>query len=310
MQPPPLSIVIPTRNRPESAADCVSRVLASEPGEFELILVDQSDGPETKNALASAVSDARFHYLQSTTRGAAAARNVGIEQARGDVIAFTDDDCRVAADWIRGIRQLFASKPEIDVMFGRVTVPPGPPGAWAPGFAASSNHQQRYGYPAFPGGWGMSANLACRRAVLERTGGFDPLLGPGSPLKAAEDFDLFIRMRKAGLKIVNVEEVAVDHVGFREERELQTLICGYNFSTGATLMKHVRMGEVALLAVLARHGAKLLARGCKRVLLFQGFGAIRELGCLVRGACASFRYRIDRERQLYLQRPRALYGGA
>jgi len=297
---PALSIVIPTRNRPEAAASCVSRMLKCEPGDFELILVDQSEGPETEKALAFAASDPRVRYLRSSLRGAAAARNVGIEQAQGELIAFTDDDCIVAPDWVRGIHQVFDSDQTIEAMFGRVAVPPPPPGTWAAGFAASPNEAQWCGYPRFPEGWGMSANMVCRRRVFDTTGTFDQLMGPGSPLKASEDFDLFIRMRKAGIKIVNAEQVTVDHVGFRGGRDLRNLVCGYFFSVGAAFIKHVRLGEVALLAILARRGARLLASGCKQLLLGNGVGGLRNFACLMRGTFASFRYNIDQKGQLYI----------
>jgi len=297
---PALSIVIPTRNRPEAAASCVSRVLDCEPGDFELILVDQSDGPETEKALAFAATDPRVRYLRSSLRGAAAARNAGIEQSQGELIAFTDDDCIVAPDWVRGIRQVFDSDQTIEAMFGRVAVPPAPPGTWAAGFAASPKETQWCGYPRFPDGWGMSANMACRRHVFDTTGTFDQLLGPGSPLKASEDFDFFIRMRKAGIKIVDAEQVSVDHVGYRGGHDLHKLLCGYFFSVGAAFLKHVRRGEGALLAILARRSARLLAGGCKQLLLGKGSGGLHNFACLMRGTFTSFRYKIDHKGQLYI----------
>ena len=297
---PTLSIVIPTRNRPEFAANCVSKVLGCAPGEFELILVDQSDGAETGQALAFASSDARFRYLPSGTRGAGAARNAGIEQAQGDLVAFTDDDCIVAPDWVRGIRRIFDSDKRIDAMFGRVRAPAGPPGTWAATFAASPRDLPPSGYPPFPRGWGMSANLACRREVFDKIGTFDPNFGPGSPLKAAEDSDLFIRMRKAGLNVVYAEEVCVEHVFLRGEETLRALLCGYYFSAAAVFVKHARMGDAAISGVLLRLAVRLLARGCLRLLQFRGFDELKNFACLIRGALASFGYRIDADRRLYL----------
>jgi glycosyltransferase involved in cell wall biosynthesis len=288
----------------------VSKVLGCEPCDFELILVDQSDGPETAQALSLVRSDQRFRYLSSATRGAAAARNVGIEHARGDIVAFTDDDCIVAPDWVRGILRVFESDEELDVMFGRVSAPGIPPGTWAATFAASLRQLPASGYPPFPDGWGISANLACRRRVFDKIGRFDPLLGPGSPLKAAEDFDLFIRMRKAGLKIINAEEVCVDHVGFRGDWALRKLMSGYYFSTGAALVKHVRMGDAALLGVLAQLGAKVFVRMCKRLVRLRGRGEMMNLAFLIGGALTSFRYRIDYDRQLYIARAPEAQGGA
>jgi glycosyltransferase involved in cell wall biosynthesis len=303
MAQPSLSIVIPTRNRPESAARCVSIVLDSEPRDFELLLVDQSDGPETAQAVAFAGSDARFHYLHSVTRGAASARNAGIERARGDIIAFTDDDCCVAPGWVRGIRRVFEWDSEVAAMFGRVALPAGPPGTWAASFAASSREQPRRGYPRFPAEWGISANMACRREVFDKIGVFDPLFGPGAPLMAAEDFDLIIRMRKAGLKIIHAQEVSVDHVGLRRERAVSAILCGYHFSVGAALLKHVRMGDLALLGIFARFAAEIFGRACKHLVESRRPRGLKHLLYLLRGALTSFRYRIDLDRQLYIACP-------
>jgi glycosyltransferase involved in cell wall biosynthesis len=278
-------------------------VLDCEPRDFELLLVDQSDGPETTQAVAFAGSDPRFHYLHSVTRGAASARNAGIERARGDIIAFTDDDCSVAPDWVRGIRRVFERDREVAVMFGRVALPAGPPGTWAASFAAASREQPRRGYPRFPAEWGISANMACRRHVFDSIGLFDPLLGPGAPLMAAEDFDLIIRIRKAGLKIINAEEVSVDHVGLRRERALTAVLCGYHFSVGAVLLKHARMGDFALLGIFARFAAEILARACRHLVESRRPIGLKHLLYLLSGALASFRYRIDLDRQLYIAGP-------
>jgi GT2 family glycosyltransferase len=278
-------------------------VLDSDRGDFELLLVDQSDGPETAQVVAFAGSDARFHYLHSATRGAASARNAGIERARGEIIAFTDDDCRVARGWVSGIRRVFAEDEEVAVMFGRVVLPAGPPGTWAASFAAASRETPQRGYPRFPAEWGISANMACRREVFDKIGLFDPLFGPGAPLMAAEDFDLLIRMRKAGLKIINAEEVSVVHVGLRRERAVSAVLCGYHFSVGAALLKHVRMGDLALLGIFARFAAEIFARACRHLVESRRPRGLKHLVYLLRGALTSFRYRIDLDRQLYIEGP-------
>src|SRR5713226_3277827 len=95
--PQTISINIPTRNRPAHAAACVETALATS-GFDEVILIDQSDGPATEEAL-SKIQDPRFRYVRTPTRGVTIARNIGIELSKGTIIACTDDDCRVAPDW-------------------------------------------------------------------------------------------------------------------------------------------------------------------------------------------------------------------
>jgi subfamily B ATP-binding cassette protein MsbA len=301
---PFLSIIVPTRGRPERAAECVARILRSHPGDFELLLVDQSEGPETLQAVAADAGDPRFRHIRSSTRGAASARNVGIQHARGGILAFTDDDCDVSLDWVAAMHRIFALDESVDVVFGRVFVPNPPPGGWAARFDASPRELPAKGYPSLPDEWGISANMACRREVFEKVGMFDPVFGPGAPLRAAEDFDLFIRMRGAGVRIVNAREVTVDHVGYREGHALKVLMRGYYFSAGAVLMKHARLGELALLGIFGRLAATLLGR-----VLGDLFRSGRPTGAmgllyLLLGGLASFRYAIDGRSRLFVERSR------
>jgi glycosyltransferase involved in cell wall biosynthesis len=66
---------------------------------FELLVIDQSDGPESEHALAALRADPRLRYVRSRARGKGAALNEGLQLARGDFIALTDDDCEAPPDW-------------------------------------------------------------------------------------------------------------------------------------------------------------------------------------------------------------------
>ena len=113
-----MSVVVPTRNRPAHADACARSILATT-GFLDLTFVDQSDDMATQNAL-SQISDPRFRYLRSDSRGVTKGRNLGISATQGDIVAYTDDDCRVAPDWAQRIGELFAADPEVAVVCGRV----------------------------------------------------------------------------------------------------------------------------------------------------------------------------------------------
>src|SRR4051812_19220153 len=117
---PEVDVVVPTRNRPQHAVECAQAILATQ-GFRALIMVDQSSGSETRLAL-EAISDSRLRYVHSELRGATSGRNVGIESSHADVIAFTDDDCRVAPNWILCIAAIFRKDPQTAVVCGRVKV--------------------------------------------------------------------------------------------------------------------------------------------------------------------------------------------
>src|SRR6516164_1083064 len=118
-----VSVIVPTRNRPDQIGPCVESILANSHPSMELIVVDQSDARDTESALVAFRQDPRLRYVVTSTRGAARARNVGIEASTADLIAFTDDDCRVPMDWVARIAELFDNEPAAGVIFGRVDIP-------------------------------------------------------------------------------------------------------------------------------------------------------------------------------------------
>ena len=238
---PRISAIVPTRNRPDHAVLCAGSILSNAGEDFELLIVDQSDDGATERALAVYAGDRRFRYIRSSSRGASAARNVGVEQSTGPIIAFTDDDCRVSTDWLQQVAKIFAADPAADILYGRVTIPKHLQGK---GFAADFEpHRREYHgeFPAVDVQWGIGANMSVRRSLFERIGGFDVLLGPGAPFNAGEEFDLMIRALASGSKVVNAAEVQVEHRGVREGDEASKLMRGYGVAVGATLAKHVRL---------------------------------------------------------------------
>lgn len=85
---PRFSVIIPTCNRPQFLAQAIASVIAQQDADFELLIVNDGD------ALASQPHDPRIRHLENATRGAVAARNLGVSAARGEAIAFLDDDDR------------------------------------------------------------------------------------------------------------------------------------------------------------------------------------------------------------------------
>lgn len=294
-----VSIVVPTRGRPDHAAACVASVLRSE-GFVELIVVDQSDDVATEKALA-AIPDLRLRYIRTATRGASSGRNVGIAASRGSVIAFTDDDCRVEPDWASRVRDCFATDPEAALICGRVRVPAE---LQARGFAMGFEPETRELQGRFPPperGWGIGANLSMRRDVLVRVGVFDQMLGPGAPLLAGEDVDLIYRVLKAGLKVVNASEISVTHLGVRAPGvESMALWRSYAVGTSAALVKHVRMGDATAARLYLGH-----LRACMRAVtlnLVRGRrpSLVRYTLQFLTGSFMSYRFRIDPDRRQYV----------
>jgi glycosyltransferase involved in cell wall biosynthesis len=99
--PPDVSVVVPTRDRAESLASCLAALGGQEfLGTFEVVVVDDgSDDPEAVSRACASTPHTRLIRLEG--HGPAAARNRGVASASGRIVAFTDDDCEPAGDWLR-----------------------------------------------------------------------------------------------------------------------------------------------------------------------------------------------------------------
>jgi glycosyltransferase involved in cell wall biosynthesis len=299
---PRISAVVPTRNRPDHASPCVGSILGNAGDDFELLIVDQSDDDATEQALASYAGDHRFRYVRSSSRGASAARNVGVEQSTAPIIAFTDDDCRVSTDWLQQISSLFEREPKAALVFGKVSIPEELKGR---GFAADFEPHQRAYYHELPPAhvaWGLGANMSARRSLFERLGTFDPLLGPGSPFRAGEESDLAIRALAAGYKVVNAAEIAVLHLGVREGDEASKLMRGYGRAMGATLTKHVRLGTRKSKGLLLSWFTHFAGKGLLNAALGRRPTGLGLVGGMLAGAYSSLSQPIDRTRGIYTSR--------
>jgi len=109
-----ISVIVPTRNRPEQLQQCLNACLnLTEPGmEVEVIVVDDgSDEP--------AVAPEGVRLLRQQWRGPAVARNAGANVARGEYLAFIDDDCRPESGWLVGMVEELRQWP--DALVGGLT---------------------------------------------------------------------------------------------------------------------------------------------------------------------------------------------
>src|SRR5215470_15202715 len=102
---PFFSIVVPTYRRPAQLAVCLDAItrLDYPADRFEVIVVDDGSGAPPETAVAAVRGRVDVTLLAPPHRGPAAARNAGAAHAKGDVLAFTDDDCAPDASWLRAL---------------------------------------------------------------------------------------------------------------------------------------------------------------------------------------------------------------
>jgi glycosyltransferase involved in cell wall biosynthesis len=116
MTAPCWSVVVPTYNRPQRLAACIASLVRLRPpaGGYEIIVVnDGGVEPDVGTRAAAAAGHAlAARFLTRVNGGPGAARNTGVAAAAGRWIAFTDDDCEPAADWLRGLERALGDAPD------------------------------------------------------------------------------------------------------------------------------------------------------------------------------------------------------
>jgi GT2 family glycosyltransferase len=200
------SVVIPTYNRPEPLRRCLEGFTRLDHPSWELLVVN--DGGKTSFA---SVDDALRARLPLTTidaphAGPAAARNAGARAARGEFLAFTDDDCIPEPDWLKQLERGFAQ--EQAVALGGSAINPFPESIPAVTWELYLEFLREYFQDASGNGLMLpSNNLSFRRDAFWSVNGFDETF----PLAAAEDVDLAYRVVAAGLRQRYFDEARVWH---------------------------------------------------------------------------------------------------
>jgi glycosyltransferase involved in cell wall biosynthesis len=295
-----ITVCICTRNRGASIVGTLGSVASCAHGDFDVVVVDQSETDETERAVRAAMDAGCLTYIHSRTKGAAVARNAALANACGEVVAFTDDDCIVPPEWLGRIAWYFQHCPSVEQLCGEVRAAPH---LSTDGFipAYSVRTRKRIASPWLK--WregGIGANLAFRRAALDAAGPFDELLGPGGELFNCEDGDMTYRVLRAGYSVLNVPDVYVIHNGMRTWQDGQVLLRRTGFAVGAAYMKHARLGDIAILPTLLIEWSRTISWG--RLLRLQRHSGLARFLWYALGMCASFRYPIDRRRRVYLPR--------
>jgi glycosyltransferase involved in cell wall biosynthesis len=171
---PIASIIIPTRDRAEALLKAIQSVLTQSFGSCEIVIVD--DGSEDDTAsLVRSIGDPRVRYVFQDNRGAAAARNRGVELATGQIVVFLDSDDRVLPGWLGAMMEPFAVR-NADLVFCGAQV------IWES--AAKRGSSVRLPRPLGPAfndihGLFLAGVYALRKGVFELVGGFDPSCSTG-----------------------------------------------------------------------------------------------------------------------------------
>ncbi|WP_188973788.1 glycosyltransferase family 2 protein [Neoroseomonas lacus] len=240
------SIVICTRNRAEDLAHTLrslTRLHIPEGIEGEVVVVDNGSTDRTPEVIAEARRYLPFPLVSAVERerGTGAGRNRGLRLARGEIIAWTDDDCRPARSWLREILSAFEADEELDLLGGRIELYDR---GHLPLTIKTSRRIEVMDDATYPGAILMNCNMAQRRRLVERIGGFDVRFGAGSAMRAGEDADYVLRAHRAGCRVVYLPQIVVFHDHKRVTLEQgDAVVRNYHFSDSALLMKTMFGGD-------------------------------------------------------------------
>lgn len=232
--PPAFSIVVPTRDRPRELASCLAALalLRYRSDGYEVIVVDDGSCVDLEAVVAPYRDVMALRLLSQPSAGPAAARNRGAAAADGEVLAFTDDDCRPDPTWLARFATHLAADPLCGL--GGRTVNDLAHNRYAT--AAQLLIDYLFAYYSAPSRVPLytSSNLALPRAVFREVGGFDEAFRRAG----GEDRELCDRWVHAGYRLRFAPDAVVHHA---HELDLRGFIRQqYNYGCGAVRFHRAR----------------------------------------------------------------------
>jgi glycosyltransferase involved in cell wall biosynthesis len=230
-----ISAVITTYNRSEMLARALEALLSQETGgvRYEVVVVDNNSTDDTRATVEGFIAKGHtcLRYVFEPKQGIAHGRNAGIAAARGDIIAFTDDDNVVTPNWIATIKRSFAENPDVDFIGGKILpqwIEPPPKWLtvdhWWP-LALLDRGDKRFYVNASNPLCLPTANASFRRELFSRIGLFAP------EFSGREDHELFVRLwKEAGQGLYEPDLVVMARV--QPERLSKSYHHRWNVMTG------------------------------------------------------------------------------
>jgi glycosyltransferase involved in cell wall biosynthesis len=237
---PQVSLIICTRNRAEQLRAALNYVrdLEAPLGGWELVIVDNGSTDSTQEVIHSFALSAPCPVVNvyEPNRGLSRARNTGIARAAGRLLAFTDDDCYVRRDYLVQLCSVFEDS-GADYVGGRVVLHDASDAAVTIKDVLTPEviEPRRFLEPGTIHG----ANMAVRREVVREIGGFDPLVGSGTPW-ICDDIEFLSRACWAGWSgRYDPRPVVAHHHGRKPGVDVVRLRAGYERGRGAYYLKGV-----------------------------------------------------------------------
>lgn len=254
-QAPFVSVVIPTHNRPDRIQSCLRTLLALNYPNYEIVVVDNApSGPETAQYIQQTYAHhPQIRYVREDRVGGSWARNCGISAAKGEIVAFADDDIVVDSHWLTAMVKAFTVVDDVACVTGlllplELETPAQfwieEYGGFSKGFRRRIFDMKKYHpktplHPYTAGQFGTGACMAFTASFLHRVGGFDIALGPATAARGGEDLTLFFEAVIHGHRLVYEPAAIGYHPHHREYSALRGQVHSYGIGIAAFMLRNI-----------------------------------------------------------------------
>jgi len=214
---PLISVIIPVLNGAAYLAEAVASVRSQAYPALEILIVDDGSTDHTRDVALSQTPDCRYFYQEN--QGPPVARNLGLQHARGDLVALLDADDRWPSNKLDLQLPLLLADPDVDMVLGQTQY------FRTHAATADTPASVEYVEPFF------IIQIGCalfRRTLFDKVGGFDPSLRYG------DDLDFLLRTREQQIKTRYVPEVTIL---YRRHTHNMTIVEGHESLSLMTMMK-------------------------------------------------------------------------
>ncbi|WP_404786458.1 glycosyltransferase [Altericista sp. CCNU0014] len=232
---PLVTVAVCTRDRPDDMRLCLEAISKLDYPHLDILVVDNAPTSDSTEKVVQHYTNAR--YVCEPRPGLDWARNRAILEARGEVIAYTDDDVIVDSGWVKALARVFAQNPDVMAVTGLVVpyeleMEPQVLFEMYGGFGRGFQRKWRRVDKGSKMPWGLlgtgqfgaGANMAYRRCVFDDIGYFDPAMDVGTVTNGGGDLEMYFRVLKEGHTLVYEPNAIVRHRHRQDYAKLRTQI--------------------------------------------------------------------------------------
>jgi GT2 family glycosyltransferase len=241
---PLVTVVVCTAGRRAAGLRrCIASLRALNDPHYEIVVVDNG---RVATVGADNVATVGCRVIHEPRPGLDRARNRGVREAAGELVAFIDDDCEADPDWLRSVRIAFADE-TVGCVTGRVQAAhlDLPTERWFEEWFTFDRGPvpRRFSaaepgdFLAFPGSVGTGCNMVLRRSLVVELGGFDEAIEVGTLVGGGGDLDMFTRVLDSGATVAYMPEARVAHHHRTTVPSLRQQFWGYGVAFGAVIAK-------------------------------------------------------------------------